>query len=107
MNEARIEQLHKFLEETPDDPFLIYALATEYKEDNKQKSKYYFDKLLAEHPDYVGTYYHAAALYAEEFDINKAEEIYNKGIEVAKAQDDQHALRELQNAYTNFQFEND
>ena len=107
MNEARIQQLLKFLEETPDDPFLIYALATEYKEDNKQKSKHYFDMLLAEHPDYVGTYYHAAALYAEEFDINKAEEIYIKGIEVAKAQGDHHALRELQNAYTNFQFENE
>ncbi|WP_375580922.1 tetratricopeptide repeat protein [Marivirga tractuosa] len=105
MNEDRIAQLQKFREESPDDPFLIYALATEYKEEAHKKAKELFDELLEKHENYIGTYYHAAALYAEFFDRDKADEIYQKGIATAQKNGEQHALRELQNAYTNFQFE--
>ena len=69
------------------------------------KAKYYYDKLLMDHPTYLGTYYHAAALYAENIDRVKAERIYLKGIELAKQQSENNALRELENAYLNFQFD--
>lgn len=105
MNEDRIAQLQKFREESPDDPFLIYALATEYKEEAPQKAKVLFDELLEKHENYIGTYYHAAALYGEFFDRDRADEIYQKGIALAQKNGEHHALRELQNAYTNFQFE--
>jgi Tfp pilus assembly protein PilF len=105
MNEDRIAQLQKFREESPDDPFILYALATEYKEDAPQIAKELFDELLEKHEYYIGTYYHAAALYAEFFDRDRADEIYQKGIVVAQKNGEHHALRELQNAYTNFQFE--
>ena len=105
MNKDRIKQLQDFLKETPQDPFLLYALATEYKEEQPEESKKLFDQLLDEHPNYIGTYYHAAALYADHFDRNKAEKIYELGIKKAQELQELHALRELQNAYTNFQFE--
>lgn len=105
MNEDRIAQLQKFREESPDDPFLLYALATEYKEEAPQKAKELFDELLEKHENYIGTYYHAAALYAEFFDRNRADEIYQKGIALAQKNGEHHALWELKNAYTNFQFE--
>jgi len=44
-------------------------------------------------------------LYAEFFDRDIADEIYQKGIATAKKNGEHHALKELQNAYTNFQFE--
>jgi Tfp pilus assembly protein PilF len=105
MNQDRIKQLEKFRLEAADDPFILYALATEYKEEIPEKAKLLFDELLAEHSDYIGTYYHAAALYAEHFDREKADEIYRKGIKKAQELGEAHALKELNNAYMNFQFE--
>lgn len=105
MNPARIAQLEKFLQEDPFDPFTKYALALEHLDSNKEKSLELFEDLLKNHSEYVGTYYHAAALYAELGNRERAEAIYEKGIDVAKAQNEAHALRELQSAYTNFQFD--
>jgi tetratricopeptide (TPR) repeat protein len=105
MNHERIKQLLVFRSENPNDPFLIYALATEYKENDPNKAKEYFDILLSDFPEYIGTYYHAAALYADHFDRLKAEDIYKNGIQVAKKLNELHALKELKNAFLNFQFE--
>ncbi|GAA5029567.1 hypothetical protein GCM10011506_17990 [Marivirga lumbricoides] len=105
MNPERIAQLEKFKKESPDDPFILYALATEYKEEQPEKAKLLFDELLNRFEKYIGTYYHAAALYAEHFERDKADEIYQKGIKMAQQLNEHHALKELKNAYTNFQFE--
>ncbi len=105
MNQDRIKQLEKFKVESPDDPFILYALATEYKEELPTKAKALFDELLSKHSDYIGTYYHAAALYTEHFDRDVAEVIYQKGIKKAQELGEAHALKELNNAYLNFQFD--
>jgi tetratricopeptide (TPR) repeat protein len=107
MHAERITQLLKFLEAEPNDPFLLYALATEYNKSEPQKALAFYEKLLNEHPDYLPTYYHAAALYAELELQEKAGKTYQKGIEKARHAADHHALRELQAAYTNWQFEQD
>ena len=104
-NKERIKQLEKFRKEDPDDPFNIYALALEYLHLDKAKSMELFEELLKNHPDYIGTYYHAAALFTEFGDNDRANNTYLKGIEVAKGKNETHALRELQSAYLNFQFE--
>lgn len=107
MNQDRINQLKKFIEEDPNDPFPKYAMALEYLKDKKSISRQLFEELLEKHPDYVGTYYHAAALYAELGELDLAEATYTRGISIAKAQNEAHSLKELQSAYLNFQFEND
>ncbi|UZR93968.1 tetratricopeptide repeat protein [Chondrinema litorale] len=107
MNQQRLEQLLNFLKDDPNDPFLLYAIATEYGEDNPKEALKYYDKLLSEHPSYFATYYHAAALLAEEEEIEKAREVYLKGIEVCKDIGEVKALQEIQNAYQNFLFEYD
>lgn len=106
-SEERIKQLELFYQEDPKDPFVIYALAIEHLDNNKSKSRELFDLLLQEHPNYVGTYYHAAALYAELGENEKAEKVYKEGITKARDLQDHHALKELQSAYLNFQFENE
>ena len=105
MHAERINQLKSFLEKEPNDPFLIYALATEYAKTEPDTALAYYEKLLNEHASYVPTYYHAAALYAHLGEQEKAEETYLKGIETARQAGDSHALRELQSAYSNWQFE--
>lgn len=106
-NLHRIQQLLEFLEEEPENPFNLYALALEYQKHDPDKVAYYFDALLQNHKNYLPTYYHAAEFFTQRSDITKAKEIYEAGIELATEQKDNHALRELQNAYLNFQFEND
>lgn len=105
MNNSRIKILLQYLKDEPNDPFNIYALAMEYIQVNPSKSKVYFEELLDQHPDYLATYHHAAALFAEEGDKKKAENIYLKGIALAENQKNSHALRELKNAYNEFLFD--
>ena len=105
MHAERILQLKKFLADDPQDPFLLYALATEYVGNEPKTALSYFEQLLQEHPSYVPTYYHAAALYAELDLQEEAEKTYLAGLKAAREAEDGHALRELQSAYTNWQFE--
>jgi tetratricopeptide (TPR) repeat protein len=107
MSRERLKQLFTFLEEDPNDPFLLYAIATEYNVSEPEKALPYFDKLLSEHPDYVPTYYHAARLYAEIDEPEKAETIFKTGIAQAGKQGERLALRELKSAYEEFLFDQD
>lgn len=107
MNENRLNLLKKYYEEDPNDPFNIYAIAIEYKNFNNEKAKEYFRILLEKHPDYLPTYFHAAELYAETGDKGLAENIFTKGIELAKKQNNLKTLHELQTSYNNFLFEDE
>ncbi|MGK7393600.1 MAG: tetratricopeptide repeat protein [Candidatus Cyclobacteriaceae bacterium M3_2C_046] len=107
MNQKRIDQLLKYLEENPNDPFLKYGLAMEYKDHNSAKALSYLEQLLNQHPDYLPAYYHAAELYAELDQRSTAESIYQAGIALAKKQNDHHTLQELNNAYTNLMYDED
>ncbi|UJP64382.1 tetratricopeptide repeat protein [Mongoliitalea daihaiensis] len=102
---SRIELLQSFAEQEPENPFNWYALAIEFLESEPEQALNYFDKLLIEHKGYLPTYYHAAALFAEFGDLEKAKRTYEEGIVLAKNLSETNALRELQNAYQNFQFE--
>lgn len=105
MSIHRLDALLGFLQETPDDPFTLYAVATEYRREHPQKALTYYEKLLSEHPQYVPTYYHAAQLYLDLNQPERAEQTYQRGIAEAKQQNDALALRELRSAYDDFLFE--
>ncbi|NNF36648.1 MAG: tetratricopeptide repeat protein [Saprospiraceae bacterium] len=107
MNIERLKQLEKFLKKEPNDPFLKYAIAMEWINEDIGKAKRYFEVLLEEHEEYVGTYYHAAKLYAELGESDRAEQIFKKGIIIAEKTGDHHALRELKSAYNEFLFDED
>lgn len=100
MQNTRLTKLLEFLENDPNDSFILYALATEYNSLNDtEKAFSYYHQLVKEHPDYVGTYYHLGKLYEKESQKDKAIEIYQKGMLAARAKRDMHALSELQGAY--------
>ena len=90
--------LKKYMDDNPEDPFNIYALALEYVDLNVKISKSYFDKLLTKNPDYLPTYYHAENLYLELDNFEEAKKLYNKGIIIAEKQGDINTLNELKNA---------
>jgi hypothetical protein len=91
MTTTRLEQLLRFREEDPKDPFPLYALALEYQKIDVIKCESSFDTLLTAFPDYLPTYYHAAKLKAT---LNKVDDI-----ELAIHQQDKSTQRELQAAY--------
>jgi tetratricopeptide (TPR) repeat protein len=100
MQSTRIDKLLKFLESDPNDAFVLYALATEYNSSNDiEKAFDYYHKLVSEHPDYVGTYYHLGKLYEKTEKKEQALTIYQKGMAAARNKRDMHAFSELQGAY--------
>jgi len=100
MQNTRLTKLLEFLESDPDDPFVLYALATEYNSSNEtEKAFEYYYKLIAEHPDYVGTYYHLGKLLERQGDQDQAIPVYQQGMAVARNKRDMHAFSELQGAY--------
>jgi len=106
MSINRLERLLEFIVNEPNDPFLKYALATEYlRLNNPEKALSFYLELVNKHTDYVGTYYHLGKLYEQMNQQNDALKIYEQGIEVAKRIKDQHALNELLGVYNALQDE--
>jgi len=100
MELSRLEKLLEFLKNEPSDEFLQYALATEYlRLNDTEKALEYYENLVKNHPDYVGTYYHLGKLYEALNRKDDAISIYEKGMEVAKRKRDNHAFSELQAVY--------
>ena len=99
MNHDRLKQLLAFKEQTPDDPFILYALATEYVAGQDDAiAQTYFEQLVHHHPNYVGTYYHYGKLLERLQHYEQAVATYEKGIETAQKLNDRHAGNELKEA---------
>jgi len=106
-NLDRIKLIEQFTKEEPENPFNWYALALEHLEIDPDQAESLFNKLLESHPDYLPTYFPAAHFFAEIDQIQKAQKVFLKGIEVASTEKNEKTLKELKNAYLNFCFEND
>ena len=100
MQSTRLAKLLEFLENDPNDPFVLYALATEYNSLNDKDHAFsYYLKLVSDHPTYVGTYYHLGKLYEKNGEQAVAITIYQQGMVAARNKGDMHAFSELQGAF--------
>lgn len=108
MTSSRLEQLQAFLANSPNDAFILFAIAKEHEKlNNKQEALEYYLELQQQDPDYVGLYYHLAKLYEVLEQPQKAWDTYNAGMAVAREIGDQHALSELAGARLNLGDEDD
>jgi len=105
MAETRLEQLIKFYQEDPNDPFNVYGLALEYYKTDVRKSEEFFNLLLTNFPEYLPAYYHAGKLKEERSENESALTIYAKGMDLAHGLKDQKTLQELKSAYDELMFE--
>ena len=98
----RLQQIRTLLTSSPDDAFLLYALATELTQAGEVAAGIVaYEDLRARHPDYVGLYYHLGAALAAAGRSGEADAAYADGIARARRLGDQHALSELMNARMN------
>ncbi len=108
MENSRIEQIKTFLNDSPEDEFLNYALAIEYLGiDETNLAKTIFEKLIINNPDYSATYYHYGKLILKEGDAEAAKEIFEKGIKIADKNKETHAAAELRSALNELLYDED
>lgn len=99
MKNERLQQLFGFLEFSPKDAFILFAIAKEYESLKiTDKALEFYLKVQQADVNYVGTYYHLGKLQEQLNDFTAALAAYDKGIEVAKTVGDRHALGELMEA---------
>ena len=81
MQNDRLPKLLQFLQQSPEDAFLLFAVAKEYeKRGDDTQAETHYQKLLDIHPDYTGLYYHLGKLHERNGNISRAIEIYDMGI---------------------------
>jgi tetratricopeptide (TPR) repeat protein len=105
---SRIDQIRQFLQDSPNDSFLRYALAQELqKQGDVEAAKEAYLWLTNNQPSYVATYYHLGKLLIAQGEKEAALAWFNLGIEHAKAAKELHALSELQSAKLELEYEDD
>ena len=105
---SRIDQLIEFLKDTPNDPFLHYAIAQEYnKLGKKLLALEKYQDLVSRFPNYVGTYYHLGKIQIELGFKQEAMTTFETGIKIAQELKEQHSLAELQSARLELLYDED
>ncbi|HEY0009158.1 MAG TPA: hypothetical protein VGB55_10580 [Tepidisphaeraceae bacterium] len=96
---TRMEQLHKLLEKTPADPFLLYGIGLEHKKAGQlEEAVQWLDRTIAADAKYCYAYYQKGQVLESLEQTNAAQAAYRAGIVAAKSAGDAHAQGELQGA---------
>lgn len=104
----RLQEILSLFQTFPNDPFVQYGLAMEYKTLGQlEKAAQIFSQLQARQPEYVAQYLmHGNVLCALKKFVD-AREVYQKGQEVAQHAQNFHALSELTQALENLEMQED
>lgn len=102
MSRERLDKLLDYLKSSPNDSFLLFAVAKEYETLGQiDQALLHYTKLKESDPKYIGLYYHLGKLYERIQEEIVALRTYTEGIKLAKELGDFHALSELNTAKTN------
>ena len=95
----RMRQLQQMLQRQPDDPFLLYGLAMEYKKANQPDLAIeHFDRVLRRDPNYCYAYYQRAQVHESLGDVEAARQSLRDGLGAADRSGDAHARSEIEAA---------
>lgn len=91
-----IEQIESMLKDSPNDTFLLYALAMELdNQEQHDRSLEIFGTLMNLEPPYVPAFFMSAQQLTRLDRVNEARTNLRAGIEHARNQDDLHAAAEM------------
>jgi len=92
----RVQKLKEMLEKSPQDSFLLYALAMEYKKQGDGPAAIeLLDKVILHEPGYCYAYYQKGQILESLGDSPAAARVYRQGIDAAVIKGDGHAREEL------------
>ena len=95
----RMKQLQRMLERQPDDPFLLYGMAMEYKKaGDPAQALEYLRRVTDKDPNYCYAYYQRGLVHESQGDTEAARRSYQDGIEAADRTGDAHARGEIEAA---------
>lgn len=99
MNQHRLDQILQMLAKNPNDSFLNYAAALEFKKNQKPEVAIdILEKLIKRDENYLPAYFQLGKLYELILNRQMALQIYSKGKEIAVRQHDVKTLAEIENA---------
>ncbi|GAB1449287.1 MAG: tetratricopeptide repeat protein [Bacteroidetes bacterium] len=93
--ENRKQKLMKFLEESPKDVFLWYALAMEELKESPQQAKSLLLKCLEIEPSHIPSHYQLALLADQAGEEEEAIAFLDKGLQFLKSSSDEKTKREF------------
>lgn len=95
----RFQKLQQMLQRQPNDPFLLYGIAMEYKKANDAPNALdYLDRTIAVDPNYCYAYYQKGQVQEMTGDVEAAKASYRAGIDAANRINEAHARGELEAA---------
>ncbi|MBZ5578468.1 MAG: tetratricopeptide repeat protein [Acidobacteriia bacterium] len=95
----RLETLKSLVAQNPQDSFLRYGLAMEYRNTGDLEAAIgEFQTLIAANPDYVAAYFHGGQTLERAERLDEARTLYQSGIEASQRTGDGHARSELEAA---------
>jgi len=101
---TRRAMLEEFMAAHPQDAFARYGLAIECaSQGDPEAAIENFQKLLADHPNYVAGYFQYGQLLARLSRADEARRAWTTGIEAARRAGDQHASSEMEAALAQLQ----
>ncbi|MGD1845044.1 MAG: hypothetical protein ACFB10_06585 [Salibacteraceae bacterium] len=99
MEQGRLQMIEEMLQKNPTDSFLQYAAALEYEKHGElQKSIDTIEAMLKLDPEYLGAYYKLGKLYEQINQVDTAIDVYKRGKQIAKKQNDRKTTGELTEA---------
>jgi tetratricopeptide (TPR) repeat protein len=99
MTSEKLPKLFAMLERQPNDAFLLYGIALEYKKLNEPaKAIEFLDKTIAADAGYCYAYFQRGQVLEQTGDPAGAKSAYESGIAAAKRVGDAHAQSELEGA---------
>ena len=99
MMSERLEKLKRMLQLQPDDAFLLYGAALEYKKlGDAPQAIDYLNRVVAVDPNYCYAYHQMGLIHESRGDAEAAKNAYRQGIEAANRSGDAHAREEISGA---------
>ncbi len=88
-------QIQKLLDLEPNDPFMLYAMATDYAKEGEHESAIeFYQKTIEVDAEYCYAYYHQARSYEALGRLEEAKSTLDRGLEVSERVGDSQAINE-------------
>jgi Tfp pilus assembly protein PilF len=95
----RLEKLKSMLQRQPEDAFLLYGTALEYKKMGQATEAVdYLKRVIGVDPNYCYAYHQMGLIHESQGDVEAAKSAYRQGIEAANRRGDAHAREEISGA---------